>query len=246
MKPKKMKNKSISALIILLSITSLLQGQNLSLTIKEFAQLLNTSQHPQILDARSPEEFAINHLKNAININLKDSAGTEKIISTLNPKYPTFTYSINNGRSIALAKKLVKKGFENVNELPGGLGNWVGAGNPIVTLSKNGLSITNDQFKQLTASNELVLVDYGSKFCGTCRKTALALDSIENQHASNLKIVRIEFDSNPELVKAQKIVALPSLVLYKNGIEIWNNKGYINYKNLLTSIETKSKLLANK
>lgn len=241
-----MKKGRISALVILLSLINLTQAQNQSLTIKEFANILNSSQHPQILDARSPEEFAVNHIKNAININLKDSAGTEKIISTLNPNYPTFSYSINNGRSSALAKKLVKKKFLKVYELPGGLGNWVGAGNPIVSLSKKGLTITNEQFNQLTKSNDLVLIDFGSKFCGSCRKTALVLDSLENNHASNLKIVRIEFDNNPELVKEQKIEALPTLVLYKNGIAVWNNKGYINYKNLRSSIEGKSKLLANK
>jgi rhodanese-related sulfurtransferase len=241
-----MKNKYISFLTLLLVVTELLSAQENSITIKEFAAILNTSKNAQILDARSPEEFAVNHIKGAINVDLKDAAGSEKIISSLNPKYPTFSYSINNGRSSALAKKLREKGFEKVYELPGGLGNWVGAGYPLLSFYNKGLAISSKQYQELIQSKELVLVDVGSKYCGGCRKLVPVLDSLDNYRASNLRIVRIEFDNNPELVKEQEIKALPTLKLYKNGQEVWFNKGHIVYQQLLSIIQQKGNLLTIK
>ena len=72
------------------------------------------------------------------------------------------------------------------------------------------------------------------------------LDSLDNYRAPNLRIVRIEFDNNPELVKEQEIKALPTLKLYKNGQEVWFNKGHIVYQQLLSIIQQKGNLLTIK
>lgn len=241
-----MKKITFLGVLFVFAMSAFVQAQDKALTIAEFASILKSSKNAQILDARSPEEYATNHIKGAINVNLKDEAGTEKIIASLNPKYPTFSYSINNGRSSALAKKLRDKGFDKVYELPGGLGNWVGAGNPLESFTNKDLAISVEQFNQITKSNELVLVDFGSKFCGGCRKLVPVLDSLESKRNTNLKIVRIEFDESTDLVKSQKISALPTLALYKNGEKIWENKGIITYSKLLSAIESKAKLLASK
>jgi rhodanese-related sulfurtransferase/thioredoxin-related protein len=241
-----MKKKILSTLWFAIFLIVNSMAQNETVTLTDFVKKLNAATNPQILDARSPEEYAQNHIKGAININLKDSGATSKLITSLNSKYPTFTYSINNGRSSVLAKKLRAQGFKSVYELPGGLSNWVGSGNPIESFNNKGLAVTGEQFRELTQSKELVLVDFGSKYCGYCRKLIPVLDSLENNHASNLKIVRIEMYDNPELVKNQKIKSLPTLVLYKNGEIVWNNNGNINYNQLLAAIQNKAKLLANK
>jgi len=241
-----MRKQVYSIVLIAFALINFVSAQDKSLTITEFAQILDASKNAQILDARAPEEFALNHIKGAINVNLKDSLATERVISQLNHKYPSFTYSINNGRSSVLAKLLLAKGFGHVYELPGGLANWVGSGNPIESFNKKGLVVTSEQFKQLVQSKELVLVDFGSKYCGGCRRLVPVLDSLENNQASNLKIVRIEMYDNPNLVKEYKISSLPTLVLYKKGEIVWENKGNITYQKLVSTIESKAKLLANK
>jgi thioredoxin len=199
-----------------------------SLSIKEFADKIYQAKHPQILDARSPEEFSNNRIKGAVNADLADSIGLKKLIAQLDPNNPTFTYSINSGRSVILANKLRALGFKQVYALPGGLANWVGAGYPLESSGKKGLSLTGKQFKQLTTSNELVLVDFGSKYCGGCRKLVPVLDSLEHTYSKSVKFVRIELDDNTEVIKEQKIEALPRLILYKNGENVWKNEGFIS------------------
>ena len=51
-------------------IESFVKSQNLS--IEEFGHQLLSAPNAQVLDARTPSEYAINHVKGAINVNLKD------------------------------------------------------------------------------------------------------------------------------------------------------------------------------
>jgi rhodanese-related sulfurtransferase len=181
-----------------------IEAQNESLTVKEFAKKLYQAEHPQILDARSPEEYSLNHIRGAVNINLADSIELKKAIARLNPDTPTFTYSINSGRGSILAAKLQALGFRHVYALPGGLAGWVGSGYTLETFGKKESVLTGEQLKQLIQSNELALVDFGSNYCGGCLQLIPVLDSLENTYFDTVKIIRIKLEENPGLIKEQK------------------------------------------
>jgi len=102
-----------------------------------------------------------------------------------------------------------------------------------------------ESFHQLLKSSDLVLVDFGSKFCGGCRKLAPVVDSLENHNIQNLKVVRVELYDNPQLLKDQQINSLPTLVLFQNGSPVWRNKGFIAYKELLAEVEKKRGVTAS-
>jgi len=195
----------------------------LTITLSEFA-IKAKSPDAQIIDARTPEEFAQNHLKGAVNVNAA-AAGYEKDLEKLSKDKTTLVYSIANGRSVSLAKELREKGFKEVVVLPGGISNWIGSGYPIVNNTKKGVALNTEQFNTLTASSDLVLVDFGSKYCGACKRLVPVLDSLEKQQGFAAKIVRIEAYDNTELLKKLKVGQLPTLVLYKNGKEVWKKPG---------------------
>jgi rhodanese-related sulfurtransferase len=178
----------------------------------------------QILDARTTEEFAQNHLSGAINID-PASSSHEKDIAVLSKEKPTFVYSIANGRSVVLAKELRERGFKEVIVLPGGIANWIGSGYPIVNNAKKGVSLSLAQFQTLTASSDFVLVDFGSKYCGACKKLIPVLDTLEKKAGFSGKIVRIEAYDQTALLKELKINQLPTLVLYHHKKQIWKKAG---------------------
>lgn len=105
------------------------------LSLEAFAAKLKQAQAPQILDARSAEEFAQNHIKGAVNVDAKATDYQQKL-DGLDREKPTFVYSIANGRSTVLSRELRAKGFKDVEELPGGLANWIGSGYPIISTTK--------------------------------------------------------------------------------------------------------------
>ncbi|WP_242695885.1 thioredoxin domain-containing protein [Desertivirga brevis] len=220
---KKTKTLILLALLAVAGANAQTSSQELPLTLSEVA-IKAKSDGAQIIDARTPEEFSQNHLKGAVNINAAIS-GYEKDLEKLSKEKSTIVYSIANGRSVSLAKELRQKGFKEVLVLPGGISNWIGAGYPIVNNTKKGVAINSDQFNTLTASSDLVLVDFGSKYCGACRKLVPVLDSLEKQQGFAARVLKIEAYDNTELLKNLKVSQLPTLVLYKNGKEVWKKPG---------------------
>ena len=94
---------------------------------KDFAETMNTTQNPQILDVRTPEEFTQGHIDNAANVNwLGDRfvADAEKFDKTK----PVFVYCKSGRRSKKATEKLQELGFKNIYELEGGFMKWSAAG----------------------------------------------------------------------------------------------------------------------
>lgn len=94
---------------------------------KDFAEAINTTQNPQILDVRTPEEFSEGHLEHAENVNwLGDHfvADAEKFDKTK----PVFVYCKSGARSKKATEKLEQLGFKNIYEMEGGFMSWSAAG----------------------------------------------------------------------------------------------------------------------
>jgi len=224
-----MKNKIRLVLTLAAAVISsvYLQAQDdksVSITLKEFEDKVNKEgAKAQIIDARSFEEYQQNHIKGAINLNASDDAEFQKQVSKLKMDKPVFVYSIANGRSKALSKKLQSKGFLEVYELPGGFSNWVGSGKPVESTTGSGL--TAEQYKKLIHSDNIVLVDIGSKYCGSCKKMIPIIDSLLLSHPKDLKVVKVEFFENKQLGVDLNINSLPTVILYKDDKIVWQKSG---------------------
>ena len=225
-----MKNLKTYLLVMLVLVTGIVKAQTAPvnpplLSLEAFAAKLNDAKNAQILDARSAEEFAQNHIKGAVNVDAK-AADYQQRLGALQKDKPTFVYSIANGRSAALSRELRAKGFKDVEELPGGLANWIGSGHPIISTTKKGVSLSKAQFTELTGSSQLVLVDFGSRYCGACKKLVPVLDSLKAETGFTPKIISIEVYDNTALARELKVNVLPTLVLYQNKKEVWKKQGF--------------------
>jgi len=77
----------------------------------------------QLIDVRTPKEFAEGHLSNAVNINFYDSNFMEEM-SKLDKNKDLYIYCRSGGRSGKAAKKLKSQGFLKIYDLEGGILNW--------------------------------------------------------------------------------------------------------------------------
>lgn len=90
---------------------------------KAFAEKINATENPQILDVRTPGEFNAGHIENADNVNwLGDSFVKES--EKYDKTKPVFVYCKSGGRSKKATEKLEELGFENIYELEGGYMKW--------------------------------------------------------------------------------------------------------------------------
>lgn len=118
----------IRKILLILAITSAALACNgkknyESVNAEQFATAIAT-QKPQIIDARTPEEFQQGHIPGAQNIDVK-SSDFDTLISTLDKSRPVAVYCRSGRRSKMAAERLVSAGF-NVVELDGGILSWEG------------------------------------------------------------------------------------------------------------------------
>ena len=226
---RKIKN-SITISILFLSVIGFSQNKSTNtVSLDVFYNKIQSEKNPQIIDARGPEEFALNHINGAVNFNL-ESKDYEKRIAALDKSKPVFTYSIGAGRSVWLADDLLKKGFKEAFSLEGGIANWIGNGKPFYANSKSKLTLA--EYKKIIAENKDVLVDIGSIYCGACKKVKPVLETIKAQYGNNLKIVEIDLEDNPQVIADLKTVKVfPTLILYKDGKIVFKKEGLGDLKN---------------
>lgn len=231
-----MKILSTSLLLLTLSLSVYAQKLQQTATTKELYEKIVAAKKVQILDARGADEFAVNHLRGAVQAPVRDSVALNKVISTLDPNALTITYSIGPGRSVSLAKKLKEKGFAQVYYLPEGISGWVGAGYPIYSKAQKG-EFTPEYFEKLLKNNEVVFVDSASRHCPGCLKLQPTIEELKNEFDGKVKVVSIELDENLDVIKTQNIKTLPTLRIYKHGQIAWEHRGRTTKEQLETEIK---------
>jgi rhodanese-related sulfurtransferase len=199
-----------------------------TLPLDAFYAKIKSQKKPQIIDARSPEEFALNHIEGAVNFNLS-AENYAKYVATLDQSKPVLIYSIGAGRSGELAKELLKTGFSDVHDLRGGIAAWIGSGKPFYTNLKSRLTLA--EYNRIIADNNTVLVDIGSRYCGACKKVKPVLETIRAEYGANLKIIEIDLEESPQVIADLKTVKVfPTLILYQNGKIIFKKDGSTSLK----------------
>ncbi|HTD98708.1 MAG TPA: rhodanese-like domain-containing protein [Mucilaginibacter sp.] len=193
------------------------------LTVDSFAAKISGQTKPQIIDVRTPEEFEINHINDAINIDLTKNNYLEGL-KQFDKSKPVFIYAIQNYRPGLLARELREKGYTEVYELKSGIANWIGAGRPYYSSAKNIVSL--NEYKKLIADHRLVLVDIGTKYCGACVKVKKMVDSLKTENNNAYEILQLELYNNPRLAADLKeIQSVPTILFYKEGQLVWKKTG---------------------
>jgi len=93
------------------------------------AQELNTPKVPLLLDARTPDEYAVSHLRGAELVPY-DSVPTAEFAG-VDRRRQVVVYCSVGYRSERLGDRLRALGFEHVRNLYGGLFEWVNEGYPV-------------------------------------------------------------------------------------------------------------------
>jgi len=205
-----------------------------SLHPKEFAEKIKTTDHPQILDVRTPDEFESEHIDNAKNVNW-NSDDFEAKAASYDKSKPVFVYCLSGGRSKKAAAKLKELGFDTVYELDGGFLNWNEEGFGIPAAVEAGMSM-ND-FNDLLNSDKKVLVDFYAVWCGPCKQMEPFLLTMQKDMADKVKIIRIDVDKNKTLATQLKIDQLPTIVLYENKAVQWKTTGFISEEDLKKQLQ---------
>jgi len=97
------------------------------------------------------------------------------------------------------------------------------------------VSDTNFQAEVIEAEQP-VLVDFWAPWCGPCRVVAPVLEEIAGER-EDLKIVKLNIDDNQQTAASYQIMAIPTMVLFRNGQEAKRIQGALPKKRLEAALE---------
>lgn len=98
--------------------------------VAEFSDLVDKGEG-QVLDVRTPKEWATGTIKGAIKMNIFN-ADFKTQLNQLDKNKPVYVYCKSGRRSGKATNKMKKMGFKAVYNLEGGIGAWTSAGKEIV------------------------------------------------------------------------------------------------------------------
>lgn len=94
--------------------------------------------------------------------------------------------------------------------------------------------MTLQDFNSIISHDRLTLVDFYATWCGPCKATHKILDRLEETLNGTLDIIRIDIDhhENTDLVNHYRIMAVPTLILFRRGQRLWRESGVLTVETL--------------
>lgn len=196
---------------------------------KAFAEKINTTPNAQILDVRTPAEYAGEHIDHAINVNWNADDFATKA-AQYDKSRPVFVYCKVGGRSSQAAAKLNEMGFTKIYNLDGGMMKWNAAG--LSEPSDKIIGMCDQEYGEMVKKDARVLVNFYADWCAPCIKMKPYMLKLQQEKKGQVNIVRLNADENKTMISKLKIDELPALLLYENGELKWQHKGFIGEADL--------------
>ncbi|RKS55921.1 thioredoxin [Gillisia mitskevichiae] len=95
-------------------------------------------------------------------------------------------------------------------------------------------------FSDIIKGDTPVLVDFYADWCGPCKTLAPILKEAKSSLGDKVKIVKIDVDKNQELSSQYQVRGVPTLILFKDGKQLWRQSGVVPKQEIVRIIESHS------
>ena len=95
-----------------------------------------------------------------------------------------------------------------------------------------------DNFSTIINSSTPVLVDFFANWCGPCKMLAPILKQVKDEIGENIKIIKIDVDKNQPLASKYQVRGVPTMILFKEGKQLWRQSGVLQKNDIVTVINS--------
>ncbi|MFC6861375.1 thioredoxin [Zunongwangia atlantica] len=95
-------------------------------------------------------------------------------------------------------------------------------------------------FGDIIADEKPVLIDFYADWCGPCKTLAPILKEVKTELGENIKIVKIDVDKNQQLAAKYQVRGVPTMMLFKNGAQLWRQSGVLQKQDIINIIKSKA------
>lgn len=93
-----------------------------------------------------------------------------------------------------------------------------------------------ETFNDVISDNKPVLVDFFATWCQPCKMMHPVLDEVKQAMGDRLRIIKIDIDKQNATATRYRIQSVPTLMLFRNGEQLWRGSGYLSRAELLSAI----------
>jgi thioredoxin 1 len=103
--------------------------------------------------------------------------------------------------------------------------------------SNNVVTVTDDNFGEVTGGAELTMVDFWATWCGPCRMIAPIVEQLAETYAGQIKVGKLDVDSNPRTAAQYGVRSIPTILFLKEGKVVDTVVGAVPRQALETKIQ---------
>lgn len=100
-------------------------------------------------------------------------------------------------------------------------------------------NITAESFDSITNGNVPVLVDFWAPWCGPCRALSPIVDELADELEGRMTVAKCNVDDNQDLAMKFGVMSIPTLVLFKDGKEVFRSVGALPKVKLKADLEAR-------
>ncbi|MGB5419946.1 thioredoxin [Algibacter sp.] len=95
-----------------------------------------------------------------------------------------------------------------------------------------------NSFNTILQSETLVLIDFFADWCGPCKMLAPILKDVKKELEDDIKIIKIDVDKNQPLAAKYQVRGVPTMMLFKNGKQVWRQSGVLQKNDIINIIKS--------
>lgn len=92
------------------------------------------------------------------------------------------------------------------------------------------------KFSEIINKDKPVLVDFFADWCGPCKMMNPILKEVKDALGNAVSIIKINVDTNQQLAAQYQVKGVPTLILFKNGKQLWRQSGVLQKNELIQII----------